>query len=117
MHLASNPLIVLLVLSLLFISYNVSYSDDNSRCLAILKIGMQSQENPEVLTIMCTVVGEFLTGGINSEKEKKQVHVETYQQLFPYGQTLLSHLCTEALLPPFYFPKINMTTEDVIING
>ena len=93
--------------------YNVSYSSDNKRCLSILRIGMQSKDKPELLTILCTVAGEFDIDEIQSEEEKKQIHVETYRHLFPYGRTLLAHLCTEAQLPPFYFPQMNMTTEDV----
>ena len=97
-------------------NFSVNYADNNINCRATLQIGLIAQGNPDALTIACTVEGEFLTTEIKSDDDKKQVHVECYRSLFPYAQSLISRICLEGGMPPYYFPQMEMTTDNVIIN-
>ena len=95
--------------------FKVNYSEDGEHCRAVLKLGMQAQGKPETLKISCDVIGEFSITKVETDEDKKKAHVNCYHLLFPYAQSLLARLCMEALLPPFYFPQMDMKEEDVQI--
>ncbi|MBO5568838.1 MAG: protein-export chaperone SecB [Clostridia bacterium] len=95
--------------------FNVNYSEDGEHCRAILKAGFSAHGQPEIMKITCTVEGDFATEKISSDEDKKKVHVECYYMLFPYVQALLMRLCTDAGLPPFYLPPLEMKEENVIV--
>ena len=95
--------------------FNVNYAEDGEHCRGILRTGFKTHVQPEMLTVSCTVVGEFGTQKIASDEDKKKIHVECYNKLFPYAQALVSRLCTDAGLPPFFIQPIEMKEENVVI--
>lgn len=95
--------------------YSVYYSEDEKSCRAALQIGVVSQSNPDELSILCTVQGDFVVDHIENDDDKRRIHVECYNSLFPYAQQLLARLCNDSALPPFFFPKHDIKEEDVVI--
>lgn len=95
--------------------FNVNYSGDGVHCRAVMKAGFTAHGEPETLKIVCTVEGDFATEKITSDEDKKKVHLDCYYMLFPYAQALLMRLCTDAGLPPFYLPPLEMKEENVMI--
>ncbi len=96
--------------------FNVNYSADEEHCRGIIQAGIKMQGHPETLTVLCTVAGDFATQKTSTDEDKKKTHVECYYSLFPYAQSLVMRLCTDAGLPPFYLPIMEMKKENVIIN-
>ncbi len=95
--------------------FKVNYAEDGEHCRAFLQIGIQAKDRPESLKIACDMAGDFSVAKVETDEDKKKAHVECYRLLFPYAQSLLVRLCAEASLPPFYFPQMAMTVEDVQI--
>lgn len=97
--------------------FNVNYAVDDEHCRGILRAGFVTQGKPEMLTVLCTIVGDFSVPKISSDEDKKKTHVECYFKLFPYAQALVTRLCMDTGLPPFYLQPIEMKEENVIINA
>ena len=96
-------------------SFSVSFAEDGEHCRAFLQIGVTSQGDPNLLNIECVVEGSFSFPKISGDEDKKIVHVECYYNLFPYAQALLARLFSDAALPPYYFPYMQMTPDNVVI--
>lgn len=96
--------------------FSVNYAEDGEHCKATLHAGLMAQGKPEMLNIQCVMEGEFMVDKIISIDDKKRIHVNCYQILFPYAQALVTRLCTDAGLPPFYLQPVKMTIDDVIVN-
>ena len=95
--------------------FKVNYAEDGEHCRAFIQIGIQAQDRPETLKIACDMVGDFSIAKVETDEDKKKAHVECYRLLFPYAQSLLARLCTDAVLPPFYFPQMDMKEELVTV--
>lgn len=96
--------------------FHVDYAENAERCRAVLNAGLKMEGHPEILTVICTVIGEFEMQKVSSDEDKKKVHIECYNKIFPYGQALVARLCTDAGLPPFYVTQIEMNDNNIIIN-
>ena len=97
--------------------FNVNYAADEAHCRGILQAGIKLQGQPEILTVLCTVIGDFAIPKVSTEEDKKRVHIECYYSLFPYAQSLIMRLCTDAGLPPFCLPIQEMKEENIIVNS
>lgn len=97
--------------------FHVSYATDEEHCRATLHAGIKMEGHPEILTVLGTITGDYSVHKISSDEDKKKIHVECYYNLFPYAQALVTRLCADAGLPPFYLQPIEMKEESVIVNG
>ena len=95
--------------------YHVHFAEDGEHCRAILTAGFHAQGNPDMLTVLCTLVGDFTTIKNPSDEDKKRIHIDCYHMIFPYAQSLVSRLCTDAGLPPFFLQEMEIHIEDVTI--
>lgn len=96
-------------------NFNVSYSDDNSQCKAILNTEVRSKDDPDTLFISVEIEGLFICDNIDNEEAKKEAHVLAYTLLFPYVQYMVSNIATSAGLPPIMIEMARMDSKDVIV--
>ena len=97
-------------------SLKVNYSDDNKGCYATLESVSCSAENPDMFNIGIEMVGIFSCEGIHEDKDKQLAHVQVYNYLFPYVQSMVADLSVKAGLPPFMLEMARIDLETVDVN-
>lgn len=94
-------------------NFGVNFSNDKEHCLATIREKIESVEYPESFFIEIEIEGEFETDRIESEDDKRNVHVESYYALFPYAQQLVAQLSMAAGVAPIMIRPEKMKKEDV----
>ena len=95
--------------------FNVKYSEDAKKSLAILICEIRSKADPELFYIKLVNVGEFEGEGLESDEGKKEAHVECNKALFPYTQYMISNLAVRAGFPPIFIENQVITKDQVIV--
>ncbi len=99
-------------------SYSVDFSQDNTRCIAKLYQCVKDKEPDQNHKFFVSVelVGMFeLTGPVTLE-DKKDAHVQTYQQLFPYAEMMVKQVCAAGGMPNFVLLRHKMDRDKVAVN-
>lgn len=90
-------------------SYNVGYSKNNT-CSGEFKAEIFDKNSPDRFRIEVTMKGLFVTEeGIS----KEQLHVKTYNALFPYVKAFVSNLTVNSGVPPIYIPYIDISNQSI----
>lgn len=95
---------------------NVNYVENNTICFATLTNKTNAPENPDVFNIELEIIGIFNCKGINSNEDKQQAHVQIYNFLFPYTQSMVADLSGKAGLPPLMIEMVKLDPKEVNIN-
>ncbi len=98
-------------------SFRVGYADQNTRCRAHLQQCALSKESSEEFRVTVDIFGFFTCSGIQTEEDKREAHIQAYQQLFPYAQSLISYLAANAGIPSFMVPRAAMDPNNIIMEG
>lgn len=96
-------------------SFNVSYNEDNSLCVAKLKQELKCPDNPEMFSIAVECHGHFNCEGIQTADDKKQAHIQAYSLLFPYVQSKIAGLTKDAGGPPIMVEMDKMRADRVFV--
>ena len=94
-------------------SFKVSYSPDNTKCVATLYQSAQYKEDPDKLFVSGEIIGSFALGGIVDVETKKDAHIQCYDQLFPFLQSAISQLSNCSGMPGFLLRKNPMNRENI----
>lgn len=97
-------------------SLNVNYTNDNSECYVTLKNDTNAPNNPDVFNINIEIIGIFKCENIVSLEDKKSAHVQIYNYLFPYAQSMVAELCVKAGLPPLMIEMAVLNPSEVNID-
>lgn len=99
-------------------SYSVDYAPDNRKCVAKLYqcVKDKSDDQNHKFFISLELVGLFEITGVVSDEDKKDLHVQTYQQLFPYAELLARQTCAAGGMPSFALLRQKMSREQVSVN-
>lgn len=97
-------------------SMKVNYTEDNKTCFATLTNKTNAPENPDVFNIDLELIGIFNCQGIESNEDKQKAHVQIYNFLFPYTQSMIADLSTKAGLPPLVIEMVQLDLSEVNIN-
>lgn len=99
-------------------SYSVDYAPDNRKCVAKLYqcVKDKSADQNHKFFISLELVGLFEITGEVSDEDKKDLHVQTYQQLFPYAELLARQTCAAGGMPSFALLRQKMSREQVSVN-
>ena len=73
-------------------TFHVNFAKDGKRCIAHIYQSVKDKEGGEKLFASVDVLGAFSCEGIEGDEDKKQVHAQCYDQLFPYMQTFIHAL-------------------------
>lgn len=94
-------------------TFNVNFAKDGKRCVAHIYQSVKDKESGEQLFASVDLVGAFTCEGVTDDEEKKQVHSQCYDQLFPYVQSTMQGLMQSSGIPGFQLRKAVIKTESV----
>ena len=97
--------------------YTVFYADDSSSCLGVLTIELLPVDNEEKLHVKYKSNNIFnLKDVILDDETKKELHVETYNRLFPLCCNHVKNFLSMVGLPDFPIIPIDFSSSDVRVN-
>ena len=89
-------------------AYNVGYSADNKTCQGELKVTVDGGKK---LKLEATVAGIFQ---IKLGMQKEQIHLKTYEMLYPYARVLIATIISSMGLPPIQIPYVDISNQSII---
>lgn len=90
-------------------SYNVKYSNQNT-CIGEFTAKITDKSNPDEFKIIVTATGIFR---FKEGTAKEVLHVETYNDLFPYVRSFVTTLTSNAGVPPIIIPFIDISKKEI----
>lgn len=97
-------------------SMNVNYDYENKMCIATLNNLTNAPDSPDSFHINLEVIGIFSYQGIESDEDRKEAHIQIYNFLFPYMQSMVADLSGKAGLPPLMIEMTKIDPGDVNID-
>ena len=98
-------------------SLNVSFSPDGPRAVGKLTQTLRDKEFVGgKFTLSVELAGIFNCSGATTDEVKRQVHLEVYDQLFPYMQSQCATLTASSGLPGLMLRKAAIDPGSVAIN-
>lgn len=95
------------------LKYNVKYSEAQSRCIGECRFKVYHSTRPDLFSIEINMRGFF---EFDPEADKRDVHHESYDELFPYVRALISTLTVNCGMPAVTIPKIEIDSENVVLH-
>lgn len=92
------------------VSHSVKHNDSDKICEAILTVEVCDSAQPDVLSIKVVVNGIF---SVNPGTEKEFIHVETFNELFPFAKALVTTVTANAGIPPIYVKNVDIENEEI----
>lgn len=90
-------------------SYNVAYSKINT-CTGEFRAEVYDKSEPERFHITVVMKGLFTTAeGV----AKEQLHIKTYDAVFPYVKAFVTNLTAGAGIPPIYLPYLDISNQNI----
>lgn len=86
----------------------VDFDENKESCLAAFNVSAICKEHPDRFSVTVQVLGFFNCGKVENDTDKKNVHIEAYDILFPYMQSIVADLTTKAGVPPLILEKMNI---------
>lgn len=90
-------------------SYNVGYSKINT-CQGEMRAEISDKNAPDRFRIVVVMKGYFI---INGEIAKEQLHVKTFDALFPHLKAFVVSLTATAGIPPVYIPYVDISNQSI----
>ncbi|MBR3768098.1 MAG: protein-export chaperone SecB [Clostridia bacterium] len=90
-------------------SYNVGYSKLNT-CSGEFKAEIFDKNSPERFRILVVMKGFFT---ISEGIAKEQLHIKTYDAIFPHVKAFVSTLTSNAGIPPIFIPYIDISNQSI----
>ena len=98
-------------------SGHVSFSNDGTRAVGRLTQTLRDKEFVGgKFTLSVELVGIFNCSGAVTDEVKRQIHVEVYDQLFPYMQSQCATLTAASGLPGLMLGKATIDPNSVAVN-
>ncbi len=90
-------------------SYNVKYSNKNT-CVGEFTAKITDKNDPDEFKITVTGSGIFR---FEADAQKEKLHVETYNDVFPYMRSFVTTLTSNAGMPPIIIPFIDISKKEI----
>lgn len=91
------------------VKYNVNYIDAENKCIGILNFKV-SDTDMKPFEIKIEMVGEFLFG---ENDEKPDIHVNSFDQIFPFLRQIISNTTTMCGMPGLMIPIMKLDRNSV----
>lgn len=91
------------------ISHKVKYNN-NDFCEATLDVEVSDPDYPDAISMKISVVGAF---HVKNKIEKEFLHVETYNELFPFAKALVATISVNAGVPPIYLQYVDISNQEI----
>lgn len=100
------------------VSFSVNYTSDNTRCIAKLYqcVKDKTEGSDHKFFVSVDLMGLFFIEGELTDEDKKDFHVQCYNQLFPYAEMLAKQTCAAGGMPNFVLLRQKMNRESVVVN-
>ena len=95
-------------------SFNVKYTNDNLHCAANLTIDMMEKTAPMDFNFKISATA-FLD--CEPGMDKKEIHKNAYDEIYPNVRTLITTIMVNAGLPPIVIPKVKMDDSNIKLAG
>ena len=90
--------------------YNVKYSP-NGTCRGEFVARAENKDNPKAFHIHVSMIGTFKI--TDKDATREELHVETYDQLFPYVRAFIGTLTASCGIPPVVAKYIDISGRDI----
>jgi preprotein translocase subunit SecB len=87
----------------------VGYTKINT-CQGEMRAEISDKNSPARFHIIVVMKGFFV---INGEIPKEQLHVKTFDALFPHLKAYIVNLTATAGIPPVYIPYVDISNESI----
>lgn len=91
-------------------SYNVNYASGQNVGKGIINLSAISKNDPKKFFVSIELEGVF---DYDPSLTKEQVHVESFNQLFPYAKSLISTVSAASGIPPIMVPAIDISQQSI----
>ena len=95
------------------VKYNVNYIDAENKCIGILNFKV-SDKDMQPFEIKIEMVGEFSFG---ESDEKPDIHVNSFDQIFPFLRQIISNTTTMCGMPGLMIPIMKLDRNSVNIGA
>ncbi len=95
-------------------NFHVDYAADNQRCVAKLYQSAQMKDDADKLFVSAEIVGVFQLQGVVDDDTKRDAHIQCYNQLFPYLQSVVTQLGASSGMPGFMLKKNPMQRDKIV---
>ncbi|MEE3362383.1 MAG: protein-export chaperone SecB [Anaerovoracaceae bacterium] len=92
--------------------HTVSYNHDDQVCISTDTVTIEDQKAPEKFRLAVTIHGEF---SFEQGDDQREMHVQTYNEIFPFIRQSIASIMMTCGMPPFYIQPVQMTAENVKI--
>lgn len=96
-------------------TFHVNFAKDGQRCIAKVYQSIKDKEGGEQLFVSVDMVGAFACNNVVTEEDKKLVHAQCYDQLFPYIQSTVQNLMQASGIPGFQLRKAVINSDNVVV--
>ncbi|MCD7773958.1 MAG: protein-export chaperone SecB [Clostridiales bacterium] len=90
-------------------SYNVKYAKNNT-CVGQFVANIVDKSDPEEFSINATAESVFV---YEEGTAKEILHVETYNEIFPYVRAFVTTITSNAGIPPIIIPFIDISKKEI----
>ena len=90
-------------------SYNVGYSKLNT-CHGEMKIEITDKNSPDRFRLVVIMKGFFIA---KADISKENLHVKTFDALFPHLKAYVSNLTATSGIPPIYIPYVDISNQSI----
>ena len=97
-------------------SFQVNYSPDGERCVAKLYHSLKDKEDEKLFFLSVEMLGVFKCEGVETEEDKKEIHTQCYDQLFPYMQSQCASLASASGIPGLMLRKAVIDPNNIAVN-
>ena len=86
-------------------SLSVNYNDKNKSCVSTFEVQSICKSHEDWFNISIKLVGVFLCDSMETDDDLRRAHVESYDALFPYAQSIIAELTTKGGTLPLMLEK------------
>lgn len=97
-------------------NFSVKYAPDNQHCVATVYQSFEDKTQAQAFSASVTLEGVFSCRGMETEEDKKAVHLQAYEALFPYLQSVVGQLFASTGIPGFLVKKMNLDQNRVVLS-
>lgn len=90
-------------------SYSVNYTQ-NGICRGELTVDVHDADEPEHFCAKAVVLGFF---SFSEKLDRKQIHIGSFKELFPYAKALITTLSANSGVPPIILPAVDIESQSI----
>ncbi|MCC8181826.1 MAG: protein-export chaperone SecB [Clostridiales bacterium] len=97
-------------------NFNVKYASNNQNCVATLYQSFEDKSGEEAFSVSVTLEGLFSCQGVANDEDKRAVHLQAYDALFPYLQSVVGQIFGSTGFAGFMLKKVPLDEGRVVVS-